>query len=184
MKHLTSLTIQEYLDNMIPNERRPELEDHVSKCDRCKQMIKSYRALDSALKKMQPERLDSNFTMSVMKHLGVKDSPTLLWSIFKNLAPILGLIIIISSIYLGLRLSGNLEGSGVGETITATQTIFSTTSSKISSGTSIFTAWMKNIIPFQFTKTSYGLIAFVLILFLIIGILDKLVFMPFLRRKM
>ncbi|MBA4312576.1 MAG: hypothetical protein C0417_08090 [Chlorobiaceae bacterium] len=184
MNHLTSELIQEYLDGLVTTDIRNSIEIHLDDCNICRDKMKSYQAIDSALKTMPCENANPYFTQRVMERLGIKESPSIIWSIFKNLAPLLGLIIIVGVIYAALRFTGKLEGSGVGDTVTATQSVYNTAASGISSGISSFTGWMKNIFPFLYTKNSYGIVVYLLILFIIVALLDKFIFMPIVKRKM
>lgn len=184
MNHITSELIQEYSDGVLNTEMQNIIKMHLAGCKLCRDNLNSFQVVDSALQKMLLENTNPHFTHRVMERLGIKESPSIIWSIFKNLAPLFGLIIIVSIIYGVLKFTDKLDGSGVGESITATQSVFNTASSGVSNGISTFNLWMKNIFPFLYTKSSYSLAAFLIVFFIIVALLDKFIFMPIVRRKM
>jgi hypothetical protein len=184
MNHLTSEMLHEYLDNLNEGKTRVQIELHIETCEICSGKLKLLRTIDSALNRMKRESVDAGFTQRIMNQLEIKESSTIVWSIFKNLAPLLGLVVIISIIYGVLKYTGKLEGSGVGDTISATQSVYDSASGEISKGISSFTGWMKNLFPFLYTKGSYSLAAFLIVFFIIVALLDKFIFMPIVRRKM
>ena len=51
MKHLNDKTIQNYIDNELPESERKELETHLEKCPSCKQKVESQRVFSDKLKK-------------------------------------------------------------------------------------------------------------------------------------
>ena len=51
MKHLNDKTIQNYIDNELPERERKELETHLEKCPSCKQKVESQRDFSDKLKK-------------------------------------------------------------------------------------------------------------------------------------
>ncbi|MBR5082240.1 MAG: zf-HC2 domain-containing protein [Bacteroidales bacterium] len=61
MKHLNDKTIQNYIDNELPERERKELETHLEKCPLCKQKAESQRVFSDKLKKsldtMVPENI-------------------------------------------------------------------------------------------------------------------------------
>jgi anti-sigma factor RsiW len=184
MNHFTSTQLQEYADGYYDTEKSDELELHLQSCTECATNIKVFIRIDSALRKLPLDEVSTDFTQHVMARLSVKESSSVTWSIFKNLAPLLGLVIIVGIVYGVLKFTGMLEGSGVGESITATQSVYNSAAAQISNGVSAFNAWVKNLFPFLYTKSSYGLAAFLVVLFIIVALLDKFVFMPMIRRRL
>ena len=51
MKHLNDKTIQNYIDNELPESERKEIESHLEKCPSCKQKVETQRAFSDKLKK-------------------------------------------------------------------------------------------------------------------------------------
>lgn len=183
MKHLTSDQLQEYVDGFIDPRHRNEIDLHLHTCDECGGKMKSLRLFGSSLKNIPLERVNPNFTLRVMERLGIKESPSFVWSIFKNLAPLLGLFIVIGIVYGVLKFTGMLEGSGVGKSITATQSAYNSVATEISTGVSAFNGLLKNLFPFLYAKSSYGLTAFLFVLFIIVALLDKFIFVPMFKKR-
>ena len=51
MKHLNNKTIQNYIDNELPEDERKAIETHLEECPSCKQKVESQRAFSEKLKK-------------------------------------------------------------------------------------------------------------------------------------
>ena len=51
MKHLNDKTIQNYIDNELPEDERKAIETHLEECPSCKQKVESQRAFSEKLKK-------------------------------------------------------------------------------------------------------------------------------------
>jgi anti-sigma factor RsiW len=184
MNHLTLEMLQEYLDGLTDDDTRNKVEMHIQSCTVCSDEIKLLRSLDSSLKNIPHEKASPNFTIRVIKQLGIRESPSIVWLIFKNLAPLFGLVAIISVIYGVLKFTGSLDSSGVSESVAATQLAYDSVADGISTGISAFSGWVKNTFPFLYTNKHYTLTAFIAVLFIIVALLDKFVFMPIVRRRL
>lgn len=183
MKHLTLTQHQEYIDGKENESTYNEMELHLRTCATCNALLKSFKQIESTLRSVPHEQVSTNFTLRVMERLRIKESPSFLWSIFKNLAPLLGLFIVIGIVYGVMKFTGTLESSGVGESITATQSAYNSVATKISTGVSAFNGLLKKLFPFLYAKSSYGLTVFLIVLFIIVALLDKFIFMPIIRKK-
>ena len=51
MKHLNDKTIQNYIDNGLPENERKQIASHLEKCPSCKQKVESQRVFSDKLKK-------------------------------------------------------------------------------------------------------------------------------------
>ena len=51
MKHLNDITIQNYIDNELPESERKEIASHLEKCPSCRQKVESQRVFSDKLKK-------------------------------------------------------------------------------------------------------------------------------------
>lgn len=160
-----------------------EIELHLRICAECGALLKTFKQVENRLRSVPFEQVSPNFTQRVMERLRIKESPSFLWSILKYLAPLLGLFIVICIVYGVMKFTGTLESSGVGESITTTQSAYSSVATKISTGVSAFNGLLKNLFQFLYAKTSYGLAALLIVLFIIVALLDRLVFMPLIRKK-
>jgi len=184
MNHLTSTQLQEYADGSANAQIRDDIEIHLQTCAECTAKYKAIRQIDSALRKLPLDDASPDFTQTVMARLKIKESPSIIWSIFKNLAPLFGLIIVVGIIYAALKISGVYDNSGLGESVQATQSVYNQVGNSVSSGISTFNGWLENLFPFLYTKSSYGLTAFLVVLFIIVALLDKFVFMPMMKRRL
>ena len=146
-------------------------------------MLKSFKQIETALRSIPHEQVSPNFTQRVMERLRIRESHSFVWSIFKNIAPLLGLFIIIGIVYSVLKFTGMLEGSGVDESITATQSAYNSVSTEVSTGVSAFNGRLKNLFPFLYAKSSYSLTVFLIVLFIIVALLDKFIFIPIFKKR-
>ena len=184
MNHLTFTQLQEYADGLANAQIRGEIDIHLQTCTECTAKFKAFRQIDFALRKLPLDDASPDFIQRVMARLKTKESPPIIWSIFKNLAPLFGLVIVVGIIYGALKISGVYDSSGLGESVQATQTVYDQVGNSVSNGISTFNGWLKNLFPFLYTKSSYGLTAFLVVLFIIVAILDKYIFMPMVKKRL
>lgn len=184
MKHFTSDRIQDYIDGIVDENFRIEIESHLPTCIECTEKYKVIKKLEETLRKLPLEQVDTNFTHKVMTKLGIQESPSIVWSVLKNIAPIFALILIVSIIYGMFKISGVLEGSGIGESIISTQSAYETLTRGFSDGVSTFNLWIKNLFPFFYAKNNLGLTIFLVVLFIIVALLDKFILMPLVKRRL
>jgi hypothetical protein len=183
MNHITPYELQEYLDALLPAERKNEIGAHCAQCPECSKTLRTMQRLDTALRKIPIEHAAQNFTRRVMAKLEPRKSSGFLWFIFRNLAPVLGIITILVIIYYVLQLTGAYDTSEISKSIAATQSVYATVHTSVGDSVAGLTKGLKTLFPFLYTKGSYGLLAFVLILFGFVALLDKMVIFPFFKRR-
>ena len=183
MKHLTLEQLQEYSDGILSQQRLNETGLHLNSCSGCKEKLKALHKFETSIRNISLERVNPDFTQRVIKQLNIQESSSVVWSIFKNLAPILGLVFIVGTVYAALKYTGMLEGSGVGESVTATKSAYNSVTTQFSNGITTFNGWLKNLFPFLYTRSSYGLSAFLIVLFIVVAILDRFIFIPIFRKR-
>jgi len=183
MKHLTPTQIQEYVDNISDENEFHEIELHLNICRECTEKLNAYKELDSVLRKVQLEKVSVDFTQGIIRHLGLHEQPSFSWAFFKNLAPLIGLTIIISTLYFTSKYFGLYESSDIKQSVHPSQMIYNTVKIGLSDGLAAFTNWLQNIFPFLYSKSSYSLTVFLLLLFGIVALLDRFIFMPIVKKK-
>jgi hypothetical protein len=119
-----------------------------------------------------------------MEQLGIGEASPIAWSVMKNIAPIVALVLVTGIVYVVLKLTGSFEATGVGQSITATQSVYNSVSNRISTSISTFNSWMKTLLPFLYAKSSYGMTVLLLVLFGVVAIVDRYIFAPMLRRRL
>jgi hypothetical protein len=183
MNHLTSFEMQEYLDALLSVDRKKEIDDHCAQCSQCSATLRSMQRLDAALRKMPVEKASQNFTRRVMTALEPQKSSGFLWLIFRNLAPFLGTVTILVVIYYVLQLTGAYDTSEISKSVAVTQSVYGTIHTTVAESFTGFSKGLKSIFPFLYTEGSYGLLAFVLVLFGLVALLDKMVIFPLFKRR-
>lgn len=63
MKHLNDKTIQNYIDNELPEIERKEIASHLKKCPSCKQKVETQRVFSDKLKKSLETLVSDNITV-------------------------------------------------------------------------------------------------------------------------
>lgn len=90
MNHLTSHQIQDSLDGMLTNEA----ELHLRICPECQSKLNTARTIERTLHSIPLEAASAGFTERVMQNLGIKTSPSLAWTILRNIAPLVALTVL------------------------------------------------------------------------------------------
>ncbi|MBI1805721.1 MAG: hypothetical protein HYR76_01565 [Ignavibacteria bacterium] len=181
MNHLTSNQLQDYADGVATD--RNDLEIHLRTCPVCTARLDALRKLETALRSVPLDRVSTDFTETMMKRLGIKESPSFAWTIFRNMAPLFALTIVIGIALMALKFSGVFQGSNIGQSIEATRSVYTSAGSSIATGVTTFNEWVGRYFSFAFAKSSFGLTMFLLAFFGVIALLDKFIFMPMSRRR-
>jgi anti-sigma factor RsiW len=69
MTHLTDERAQELLDGTLPEDVQRRCELHVSRCDDCRAVVESFRALSAALDGLEAPLPPPDFTFAVMARI-------------------------------------------------------------------------------------------------------------------
>ena len=180
MNHLTPHQLQEYVDGMLTNE----MEFHVRTCSECQLQVDAFRKVERTLRKFPLEKASPQFAERVMQQLGIKQSSSLTWMLFKNMAPLVALTFVAGILYAALRVAGVFQETELQQTTSLTQNVYNQLGGSLSSGVQAFNDWMAKYFSFAFAKNTYGLTAFVIGFFVVIGLLDKYILMPMMRKRM
>ena len=184
MNHPTSFELQKYVDAVILNGEKAEIDKHLDHCSACAVKIQSMKKLDTVIRQVPLDRPSINFTNRVMVSMNKRASSSLGWVILKNLAPVVGIIVILYMVYSVLQLTGSSNTSEVNEWNRVIQSSSTTVHNTVSACISDLNGWLKSVFPFLYMKSSYGLMAFLVVLFALVAILDKAVIFPIFKRKM
>ena len=180
MNHLTSHQIQEYVGGVAPDA----IELHVRLCSECQSNVSAFRALERAIRSIPLEKASPRFTERIMRSLSIKQSTSFSWMLFKNLAPILALMIVAGIVFAVLRATGVWQATELQQTATLTQTVYDQFGGSLNGGVQTFNDWMAKYFSFAFARNTYGLTAFVLIFLGAIALLDKYILMPMMKKRM
>ncbi len=177
MIHYSVAQLQEFVDGLADDRRAEEIELHVRMCDRCRAGLRAVRGFDRMLRRLPHDRPSPIFTARVLDALRIRESPSLAWTVLRNLAPLVALAFLAGIAILILRLTGSPvpQPSGVSDSITGP------IGEAVSAGTAYLTRWLSTVVPFA--RSGYGLAFLVLIGFAVVGLLDRLVFLRLVKRK-
>lgn len=182
MNHPNNHDLQEFADNACDERTRSRISLHLQTCTDCRLRAEGVEKLGNLIRRIPAERTSKAFTERVMRKISVADSPSFLWFLLKNVAPVIGLVIVIGAVYTALTLTGILDASGneqAGGTLTA---VYEKIGGQLTSATSSFSEWFKRVFPFLYSKTSYSLIA-MLVVIIIAALIDRYLLIPIFRRK-
>jgi hypothetical protein len=182
MNHLRNEELQEFADGFYDEQIRAQIELHLRTCTDCRARVEGLAKLRDIIRRVPAERVSYSFTNRVMRRIGVRESSSFLWFLLKNIAPIIGLFIVVGIVYVALTFTGIVDTSGIGQSDGTINTIYDKFSGELTTATSAFNGWLKRIFPFLYSKTSYSLIA-VLVVIIIAALLDKYLLIPIFRRR-
>jgi hypothetical protein len=184
MIHPSPYELQEYIDNMLDNDKRLHIEEHLQYCNDCQTYLSSLKNIDTLITNIPREKVSSNFTEFVMKRIPIKTTPPLLWTIFKNIAPLFSILIVVGVMYGLVKTLGTLDNSTIGNSYKVTQQVYNNVESGIATATTKFNQEIKSAFSFLHIKGISGITVFVAVFLLVVSILDKYVFMPMIRKRL
>ena len=179
MKHLTPLQLLEYRDGL----RGDEEELHLPTCQECSEKLRALQWVEEAIQRVELEKVSPNFTERVMTRLGVKESPSLAWTIFQNLAPLFALLIVVGIVAAAFQLTGAYQSSDVQQSARQAQSVYNEISGGIATGIEALNGWLKQYASFAFAESTTGLTIFLIAFFAGTALLDKFLFVPLRKRK-
>jgi hypothetical protein len=182
MNHLSNSELQEFVDSKCDEKSRSRISSHLQECSECRSRVVGLEKLSHIISQIPREKVSAKFTERVMGRITTAKSSSFLWFLFKNIAPVFGLIIVIGMVYLGLILGGIIGGSGVEQSGGTVSAVFDKVGGDISDATSAFADWFKRVFPFFYTDAGRGL-AVVLLILALAAILDKYLLVPLFRRR-
>ncbi len=183
MNHFSLSQIQEYADGILNEASSKELEIHLKTCNECSIKMAVLKNIEVAIRTVPLVYAQSNFTQRVMSKLSTEEVSDFAWGILKSLAPIISLAFLVGIIFVLFQYTGLLQNSEVQQTIHASKSIYSVSTSKITESVSMLNIWLQKYIPFVYQKTHYWMTTFIFLLFIIVALLDKYIIMPMIRKR-
>ena len=181
--HLTQEEIQEYALNSMRHERQDEMNLHLHVCPECCARLRASTELEETFRGIPLDETSANFTERVVQRLGLKESSSFAWFVFRNLAPLAALSVVIIVVYFVLDYGGALRSPQMQQSVAVGKSVYETIGSKIAGGVTACTLWMQKYLSFAFARNVYSLTIFLIAFFGAISLLDKYIFSPMMRRK-
>jgi hypothetical protein len=180
MNHPTMQQILDYIDGLRENA----IELHIRTCADCRTKIHAVSNMERAIRQFPFDEPSAEFTLRLIRRLGIRKSVSLGWIIARNLAPVIALSFIVVVLVLVFKVTGTFAGSNIGEPVTISETFVTSVNNSISAGVSSFSLWLEKFFPFAFSKQNYGFTALVVVVLGVVAMLDKFVFAPIWRKRM
>ncbi len=183
MNHPARQTLLEYAWSVPGDPGFSETAEHIAGCPRCRGALAAVRAVEQSLHRLGVQRPSAAFTRDLLKKLGMRETTPIWWTFLKNFAPILASGVVAAAVIaLGSSTSGDAEPSlrkslfGVRPAMEA-----------LMAGVDGCTAWTTGIaakyLTFSLGSDAISLAMFLCFLFAGIGLLDRFLLGPMLRRK-
>jgi len=182
MNHPSNHELQEFADDKCGEETGIRISLHLRTCAECRSRVEDIVKIGKLIRRIDREQVSKSFTERVMRRLKVADSPSLFWLILKNIAPVIGLIIVIGIVYTAMTLTGVLDLSGAGAPNGTISAFYDKIGGDLSSATSAFSGWFKRYFPFLYSGTGFSMIA-LLIVIVIVALIDRYIFIPLFKRR-
>lgn len=181
MNHPSMEDLYEYADGQMPAGDARVVAGHLETCPRCRGEVESVLRLAEAVRRMPGESPSPSFTRDLLRRLGIAEPVSVWWIFLRNFAPVLVAVVIVfvvltivstgdpgGNIQKGLFDYGRVEGALKEVTETAAGGL---------------AALLKNALVSTVGTDSAWLAAYLVALFLGIGLADRYLFGPLLRRR-
>lgn len=154
---------------------------HLASCDACRAAWRAARDVDGALRRLPPERPSASFDRALLRRLGLREATPLLWVFLRNFAPILVAGIVAVAV-IGLGGSGTSEPSA-GRSLFDTELVWETSRGAVGA----FVSWAGSLsakwLALPVGQDSVNLTLFLACFFAAIGLLDRFLLQPIIRRR-
>lgn len=179
MNHLSQEELHGHADGLLSPERELNAASHVRSCDECRARFGAIRALERALRSLPLESAAPDVARIVLARLGVREAPSWIFTLLKNVAPLFALTAVLVVVYIVLgKPAGAADARGAGE---SARGLFQMADGYTAAGVQALNAWMGTY--FSFATNSVGLMGFLVFFFGGIALLDRFVVMPRFRKR-
>ncbi len=183
MNHPGQLELIEYAGGGTAPARSAEIAEHVAGCELCRNTCVSIRTMDSALRGLPLEQPSPAFTRNLLNRLGLRESNPVWWLFLKNLAPVVSVGVVAAVIFT----FGSAAPGGAGPSAGTSLFDAGPVADSFRGGLEAFTAWSGDAAA-RYLSSAVGRdaipqIAFLGLFLAGIGLLDRYVLGPLLRRR-
>ncbi len=183
MEHLTENTFHEYIEKRLSPQEQRIVSSHLSICTVCNERMQSLSVLHRSIKHVPLERVSPDFTRHLMKKLNIKETPSFLWNLLTNIAPLLLITIVMVVLVGALQVSGALDTPEVSNSIQMTQKAYTTVSENLSVASQTVNSWLNVLFPFKFAGEGFMFTLFLICFLSAIALFDKFFIMRILRKR-
>ncbi len=183
MNHPTQQELLEYAVSEPGDPRFAETAGHLSLCPRCRSALGAVRAVEKALHRLPVEHPSPEFTRKLMRRLGLRESTPIWWMFLKNFAPVLAAGLVAAAVVtLGSPTPGG-AGPEVRNPLFDTRSVTDAVRLAVDGFSGWTAAIASKYLSFTLGPDASSLVMFLCILFAGIGLLDRFLLGPMLRRK-
>ncbi len=168
---------------MLMGFAKMTIELHIRTCADCRSKLHTITSMERAIRHFPFDEPSAEFTLRLIRRLGIRKSVSLGWIIARNLAPVVALSFIVVVLVLVFKVTGTFAGSNIGEPVTMTETFVTSFNNSVSAGVNSFSLWMEKLFPFAFAKQNYGFTILVIVVLCVVAMLDKFVLNPLWRKR-
>ena len=177
MTHLTDDTLFAAAGGQID----PGASSHLESCVECRARLASVRSLERALRAIPLEEPSPALAGAVLARIGLRESPSWLYTLLRNVGPLVALGAILAVVYLVMGPSAPTSSSLPAVGGESARTMFRLADEYGASSLQAINAWFAGHLAFA--KGSGGLLAFLAFFLVGIALLDRYVLMPRFRRR-
>lgn len=183
MTHPSQQQLLEFTQRALDPIHSSDLNAHIAVCERCAAIHQAMSRVEGALTAMRPESPSSGFERNVMHRLGLRDAGSLWWYFLKNFSPVLvaGILIgvIVSFGSAAPDSSGSILPDYLGDTGRIREVLLGFLGGFSAGIGSVLQTYLSPLV-----KGGEGnLSVFLIFLFAGIGLLDKFIVGPMVRRR-
>lgn len=180
MNHPTHEELMDHADGLLESGRAAAAEAHLRDCAECASRLRAIRTVERAIRSLPLEPAPQDLSRAVLKRIGIREAPPLLYTLFKNFAPLAALSVIMVVVYVILgKPSGAADAAASGE---SARGLFQMADQYSSSAVAAVNAWASTYL--SFAKNSAGLAGFLLVFLGVVALLDKFIVMPRIRKRL
>jgi hypothetical protein len=176
--HLTDDQLFEHADALAGSDAAFAAA-HLEGCAECRGRLASFRSVEGALRRVPLERPSPALARAVLARIAGAEAPSWVYTLLKNVAPLVALMLVLVAVYAVLGSSGApAQGTATGE---SARTMFRLADEYGATGIRSFNAWCAAHLAFA--KGSGGLTTFLVLFFAGVALVDKYILMPRFRRR-
>jgi hypothetical protein len=184
MNHPSWQELTGYAGRTIDDRRGAEIDLHIAECARCRDACRALEAVEGALHRLPVEHPSAGFTRGVLSRVGLREETPLWWLFLRNFAPIL-----VAGVVAAAIIALGAGESGEGTEPSAWKSLFDAglVGDAIGGAAAAVSAWTGSaaakLVPITVGGDAANLTIFLVCLFAGIGLLDRYVLQPMMRRR-
>ena len=181
-RHLSPTQLETYLDGAVSSSEHAVIEQHLAACEGCRRAFNLARHVDNTLRTLPQERVEREFTGTVLQVLHLVPRTSLGFRILENIAYVFGLMIVITVMLTVFTVAGVIEWGELLAVPGAAGNTVSAVSAGISGVIDSFAHFVRTYAPFLFAKDGRAIIASMLGVAALIALVDYLLGKRILQR--